>query len=221
MGRRAKYFTQEEKAQVDRARARKYNASERGVEVRTQRRQLVHTSKTAKKRIPRLIPPPDIIRRLAFFEIDCDSQRLHAACEADFDYTHLRAWLKQPPFSLSQNDTRTYNDEGEEQDVDSEAYIAATHALEMELHGVRLRREHEHDQRRRDELHHLGWHAAMDNVRRDVQGLLESWQEVLALKALYDEQTQPRQFAMWTHYRDWLARTIYRLYYLHYIPAPS
>jgi hypothetical protein len=125
------------------------------------------------------------------------------------DESDLSRWKKDPPFEEDDDSTDPY----------SNCYLAFTQLLITVMHGVRLREQNACDAQRRADFLEKGWSVAMEELRVEVRGLLERWEIAtrLSREHLYHPYHNSREHAMLDHYRQWLARTIFTLYYLKFM----
>jgi hypothetical protein len=101
----------------------------------------------------------------------------------------------------------------------SSPYLAFTQNLITVMHGVRLREQNTCDAQRRADFLEKGCDAAMEELREEVLSLLKRWENVMRLwrEDFYHPYHNSREHAMLNHYRQWLARTIFTLYYLKFM----
>jgi hypothetical protein len=101
----------------------------------------------------------------------------------------------------------------------SNCYLAFTKSLINVLHGLRLREQNASDAQRRAVFLEKGWKTGMEELREEVRYLLERWEIVtkLSREQFYHPYHNSREHAMLNHYRQWLARTIFTLYYLKFM----
>jgi hypothetical protein len=73
-----------------------------------------------------------------------------------------------------------------------------------------------------DALHRVdfrlrGWEACISELRQEVHGLLTRWETSMDCPECYNPNEHPREYTMERHYFEWMARTIYHLYYLRFL----
>ncbi|KAF7367144.1 hypothetical protein MSAN_00974100 [Mycena sanguinolenta] len=231
MGRRCQHRTKEEAASAHRESVRKYSKSPHGQRARAAARAPQHRHKVSMRPTTPLAPselratrcpasPAHCPRRLSNIPqptpamtalnacllpdeefLFCEA--LRSADALDLSGTHM--WKKEPPFD-SDNDPTNPN---------SLSYRAFTYNLGLVLHGVRLREQNERDVERRAEFQ-KDRKEAMRNVEAEAMSLLQTWERVSTLTP-YDPESHSREHAMFGHYKQWLARSIYHLYYLKFL----
>ncbi|KAJ7820888.1 hypothetical protein B0H13DRAFT_1921095 [Mycena leptocephala] len=125
------------------------------------------------------------------------------------DESDLPRWKKEPPFVEDDDSMDPY----------SSPYLAFTQNLITVMHGVRLREQNTCDAQRRADFLEKGCDAAMEELREEVLSLLKRWENVTRLwrEDFYHPYHNSREHAMLNHYRQWLARTIFTLYYLKFM----
>ncbi|KAJ7152201.1 hypothetical protein C8R43DRAFT_1127279 [Mycena crocata] len=215
MGRTAKHLSIEAKAKAARGYDLKYSQKQSSKIIRATARRARHLAKTTRHEssrplrcIPGLPPLPALVQSMyneplpenhAFFR-----QALEKA--GSLDESDLARWKKEPPFV----------EDEDERNPHSEDYTSFTTSLMAVLHGVRLREQNEEDTIRRTNFKVNGWMASIEILRREVGELLVDWARVVDLD-IYHGHHQPREWLMHRHYIQWLARRIYRLYYLKFL----
>ncbi|KAJ6489998.1 hypothetical protein C8R45DRAFT_929287 [Mycena sanguinolenta] len=207
MGRRCTHLTLEEKNSAHRASALRYSHTPQGKEVRSSYRSLQQRRKVSKQatptpldRIPHLPPlSPAILtwNECALPETESLYQAAFTAA-AWIDLSDLGRWKKLPLFE--EDDDRT--------DPYSESYRRFTHNLTLVLHGDRMRAQNESDVLRRSTFEGAGAKAALERLREEVAEMIKCWD-------------RSREHTMFQHYLQWLASTIYPLYYLEFLNQPS
>jgi hypothetical protein len=111
--------------------------------------------------------------------------------------------MVEPPFA----------DDDDDMDPHSLQYITFTNNMRIALHGLRLRQEQADDARRRAAFA-TGWEEGKAVQQEELRELQLRWTRAMALPAYPSDS---RKYAMWIHYSNWLARTIYRLYHLQFL----
>ncbi|KAJ6494213.1 hypothetical protein C8R45DRAFT_1134783 [Mycena sanguinolenta] len=238
MGRRCKYRTEEEAALAHRESVRKYARSPHGQQARAAARtpqhrrkvctrpttplpspaprgtspprpptHLLHTHTSRPAHLPNVPQPTPAMAALNACLLPDEE---HLFCEAlrsaeALDISGLHIWKTEPPF-VSDNDPTNPN---------SWPYRTFTYNLGLVLHGVRLREQRERDVERRADFEN-DRAQAMENLEAEVMNLLRIWERVSTLTP-YDPDRQSREHSMLGHYKQWLARSIYHLYYLNFL----
>jgi hypothetical protein len=161
--------------------------------------------------IPDLAAPNDEIRNLYNVPLpDHEPLFRDALRSADaLDEDGLLRWKKEPPFVEDEDLTDPYSAE----------YLAFTHSLTVVMHGIRLREQKARDAQRKADFLEKGWNAGMEKLREEVRHLLERWEIVtrLSREQFYHPYHNSWEHAMLNHYRHWLTRTIFTLYYLKFM----
>ncbi|KAJ7202986.1 hypothetical protein B0H12DRAFT_1243871 [Mycena haematopus] len=220
MGRRAIHLTQSAKAAAKREQVKNYSQTTHGQATRANARKPAHRRKgkcTAEgpaecpSSIPGLpTPAADIQERYNAPLPDHEPLFQEALRSPDaLDESDLARWKKEPPFVEDEDSTDPYTSD----------YFAFTKSLITVLHGVRLREQRIRDAQRRAEFLDKGWKVALPELREEVRRLLERWEIVTRLshEQHYHPYHDSREYAMLEHYLQWLARTIYSLYYLKFL----
>ncbi|KAJ7871325.1 hypothetical protein B0H13DRAFT_2349882 [Mycena leptocephala] len=206
MGRRAKFLTVDEVAAGHCERTHRYNQGLRPQleEKYEKQHQNIQPASIAasdpRRRQPGVARPQD----LAMADVPASRGRgALPRCSAWWTgpgLLPLDIWMVEPPFA-DDDDTR---------DPQSLWYISFTHNSRIALHGLRLQQEQADDVRRRAAFATEGEAAHQEELRE----LQSRWARVMALPAY---PVNSRKYAMWIHYTNWLARTIYRLYHLEFL----
>ncbi|KAJ7827448.1 hypothetical protein B0H13DRAFT_1917608 [Mycena leptocephala] len=220
MGRRAKYLTVDEAAAGHRERTHRYNQGLRGKHARITARPARNSRKSArtnsKTSNPPSSPPPtraDVsvgvldpkILEWRVFPLPDDEDlfldALHGGRGRDF--SPLEVWMAEPPFA----------DDGDDRDPQDLWYLSFTRNSQIALHGLRLRQEQADDVQRRAAFAGGGVEGKAAH-QEELLELQSRWTRVMALPAY---PVSSRKYAMWIHYSNWLARSIYRLYHLEFL----
>ncbi|KAJ6493097.1 hypothetical protein C8R45DRAFT_927886 [Mycena sanguinolenta] len=238
MGRRCKHRTKEEAASAHHESVRKYSGSLHGQQARAAARTPQHRCKVSTRPttclsspVPRATSPPRPPTYLLHTHTSRPTHLLnvpqptpamvalnacllpdeeHLFCEAlrsaeALDTSGLHIWRSEPPF-VSDNDPA---------DPSSWPYRTFTYNLRRVLHGVRLREQRERDIELRADFEN-DRAKAIQNLEAESMKLLKIWERVSTLKP-YDPERESRKRAMLGHYKQWLARSIYHLYYLKFL----
>ncbi|KAJ6469414.1 hypothetical protein C8R45DRAFT_1105272 [Mycena sanguinolenta] len=221
MGRRAIHLTESAKAAAKREQVKKYSQTPHGQLTRANARKPERRRKGGKHTAESPAKYPLSISGLP--TLSADIQEWYNAPLPDheplfqealrspdaLDESDLARWKKEPPFVEDEDSTDPYSNE----------YFAFTKSLVTVLHGVRLREQKTRDARRRVEFLEKGWKAAVAELREEVRSLLARWEIVtrLSREQHYHPYHASREHAMLEHYLQWLARTIYSLYYLQFL----
>jgi hypothetical protein len=80
-----------------------------------------------------------------------------------------------------------------------------------------MREQNTADMLRRLKFKIRGWPACIEEVREEVSLLLAQWEHLMGSPEIYHEYHDPREYKMEQNYIQWLARTIYHLYYLQFL----
>ncbi|KAJ7054005.1 hypothetical protein C8F01DRAFT_1260223 [Mycena amicta] len=203
MGRRRKHITPEEKSQAQHLYRLAYEQTSRGRNVRAEGRRMRGKRKVAKRHIPRL-SIPDLVEDWGCADLRTDKPAFRFAQEDDFDLSTLQPWLASPPFNQSAI--------ARLQEPPSYAY---TYTLTCALDGYLLRQERIQEETER--AHQVsGKKKALDQWRKDVQNLLvEDWVRLWGFREMYKPGTREHQ--VWERQVIFLARRIYRTYYLRFL----
>ncbi|KAJ6542922.1 hypothetical protein B0H19DRAFT_1076948 [Mycena capillaripes] len=191
MGRRAIHLTRDAKAAAKREQVKKYSQTPHGQAARA----------SPSTEIQDLYDAPLLVHEPLFQEALRPPDAL--------DKSDLSRWKKEPPFVEDEDSTDPYSDD----------YLAFTNSLVSVLHGVCLREQTTRDAQWRAEFLEKGWKTSMVELREEVCDLLGRWEMVLRLRRehFYHPYHDSREHAMLEHYLQWLARTIYSLYYLKFL----
>ncbi|KAJ7903307.1 hypothetical protein B0H14DRAFT_2554686 [Mycena olivaceomarginata] len=221
MGRRARHLTADAKVLARRQSDLLYSQSPHGKLVRATSRRLKQLRKVAQtplsnslNHVPGL--PPLSLDLIALNELPLPESNplFQAALTAAswIDVSDLGRWKKRPPFEEDDDTT----------DPCSASYRRYSENIAVVLHGDRMREQNERDVQRCAQFHGAGRKEALERLREEVVGLLESLDQGREYhKYLYHPFHQSREHLMLQHYIQWQARTIYHLYYLKFLGTCS
>ncbi|KAJ7917137.1 hypothetical protein B0H13DRAFT_1870656 [Mycena leptocephala] len=214
MGRRANHLTKDAKAAAKLSQVQKHYKTPRGQAARVRATKPKHHRKEGKHMpsvIPGLAAPNTEIQDLYNTPLPNHEPLFRDALRsADaLDEGGLSLWKTEPPFAEDEDSMDPY----------SAGYLTYTHSLVLVMHGIRLREQNARNAEWRAEFLEKGWKVAMAELREEVRGLLQRWEIVtkLSREGFYHPYHDSREYTMLTHYRQWLARTIFSLYHLKFV----
>ncbi|KAJ7051257.1 hypothetical protein C8F01DRAFT_1263282 [Mycena amicta] len=198
-----KHHTEEERQAARRATRLRYDHSQRGRAVRRQR--VRSTRRIAKTHISRL-RLPDLVEDWACADLRNNYEVFEAAHTAadDFDESEFTHWLERPPFNAS---AIALAEDPADYDQFSNWYVSCA------VDGCLLRREQEREALLKEDLANIGRKKMVDQLRDQVRALLaREWVDICAIESVYAPGT--REHTMYERHVIFLARRIYRMYYL-------
>ncbi|KAJ7080174.1 hypothetical protein B0H15DRAFT_953665 [Mycena belliarum] len=214
MGRLAKHRSLAQQAAASRERSLKYIRSPQGQIARAASRRPAHR----RKQVP--VPPsilPDVptptprMVELHGQALPVEEPLFQEALRSPdaLDESDLPRWKHEPPFVEDEETTDPF----------SPAYLAFTKLLAVVLHGVRLREQNARDVQLCEAVETKGRDAVVAQLQEEVTALWGSWERVdtLLRARKYHPYHQSREYTMFEHYLQWLARTIFHLTYLRFL----
>ncbi|KAJ7064191.1 hypothetical protein C8F01DRAFT_1250444 [Mycena amicta] len=186
--------------------ALKYDHSERGRQVRRER--VRSRRKIAKVHIPRLVLP-DLVEEWACADLRQTRKVFIAAHRLadEFEEIEFTHWISPPPFDAAAISLADEPPEGNYND-----WLASL------VDGCLLRREEAFEAGLKEQLELIGQKKMWDRLRTEVKRLLtQDWAVLRGQEALYEQGTRER--AIYERHLIFLARRMYRMYYLRF-PAP-
>ncbi|KAJ7239175.1 hypothetical protein B0H12DRAFT_1237627 [Mycena haematopus] len=217
MGRRAKHLSLAQRLSANRESSLKYSRSPQGQSARAASRRPQHRRKGGKASpppsgtLPELPPPTERMLELHNEPLPLDAQLFKQALSSPeaLDESDLARWKKEPPFVEDEDTSNPY----------SSSYLAFNKSLVEVLHGVRLREQNVWDIQLREDVSTKGRGFVIHGLQQEVAEMWKRWERVEQLldERKYHPYHQSREYAMLEHYIQWLARTIYHLYYLKFL----
>ncbi|KAJ7218244.1 hypothetical protein B0H12DRAFT_1241657 [Mycena haematopus] len=217
MGRRAKHLSLAQQLSANRERSLKYSRSPQGKSARAASRRPQHRRKGGQHSpppsgtLPELPPPTERMLELCNEPLPVGAQLFKQALSSPdaLDESDLARWKKEPPFVEDEDTTDPY----------SSSYMAFNKSLVEVLHGVRLREQNARDIQLREDVSTKGRGVVIHELQQEVAEMWNHWERVERLlgERKYHPYHQSREHAMLEHYLQWLARTIYHLYYLKFL----
>ncbi|KAJ7056482.1 hypothetical protein C8F01DRAFT_1311433 [Mycena amicta] len=179
----------------------KYDQSPQGRLVQGAR---VHIKrKIARKYISRLVLP-DLVEDWACADLRRDYEIFSKALQADFDETESIHWLERPPFCT---EAIALAEDRDDYDNYSNYYVSCL------ADGCLLHREQRREEAFKQDMAHVGKKETVNSCRVELQGLLAGeWADMQGLKGLYQPGT--REHTIYKRHVIFLARRIYRMYYM-------